>query len=192
LTGFWRLAWKGETMRTLVFAIMLAVIGMQLSGCSSAPLAVELSPTKRDVYVDKSSDSLSNKTTPAPARVVELRGEKGELAKVSLGQKQGVAKGLQLEFFVFADYSDVVAGATREPSTIAYGLATEVEENFSWIQVAEPEKLIVKRGHYVRISAVQPQGFIDKVKGLFKGKKKTPKEEKAPAKTEAKPKAAAK
>jgi uroporphyrinogen III methyltransferase/synthase len=69
---------------------------------------------------------------------------------------------------------------------------TEVEENFSWIQVAEPEKLIVKRGHYVRISAVQPQGFIDKVKGLFKGKKKTPKEEKAPAKTEAKPKAAAK
>jgi hypothetical protein len=80
----------------------------------------------------------------------------------------------------------------REPSPIAYGLATEVEENFSWVQVVDPEKLIVKRGHYVRISTVQPQGFIDKVKGLFKGKKKTPKEEKAPAKTEAKPKAAAK
>lgn len=180
-------------MRTIVSTALLAMLGMCLSGCSTAvPQPAELSPTVREVYVDKSGDSSWSKAAPAPARVVELRGDKGELAKVSLGLKQGAVKGLQLEFFVFADYSDVVPEARREPSPIGYGLVTEADENFSWVQITAPEKLIIRRGHYARISATQPKGLFDKVKGLFKGKKKTPKEGLAPAKTEKPPKAPAK
>jgi hypothetical protein len=163
-------------MKAMSFAILLVALCLQFAGCSSVPQPAGLPATSREAYVDPAGESSLGKSAPLPARVVELRGDKGELAKVSLGQKQGAVAGLQLEFFVFADYSDLVPGAKREPSPIAYGLVAVVEENFAWVQVTDPEKAVVKRGHYARISAIQPQGLFAKIKGLFKGKKKESKE----------------
>lgn len=165
-------------MKTIATVLGMAGLGLCLTaGCLAPPRPAELSVTQRQTYVDKEGESLWNKlksesAETLPGRVVELRGDNGELARVSLGRTRGAVAGTAVEFYVFADYSELVPGAKREPSVIGYGQVTESEERFAWVQVSDPAKANIQRGHYVRIAAVQPQGFFDKVKGLFKGKKK--------------------
>lgn len=93
-----------------------------------------------------------------PARVVETRGE-GKVAKFTMGTNYGLVKGVKVEFFEYVDNSDVVAGAVREPSPVGYGVVLESEQNFSWAEVLESDKVVVKRGHYVRITSDQSKAL---------------------------------
>lgn len=93
-----------------------------------------------------------------PSRVVEVRGN-GQVAKVAMGSNYGLAKGVKLEFFEYVDNSDIIAGATREPSPIGYGVVLESELNSAWIEVLNPGNTFVKRGHYVRITSDQSKGL---------------------------------
>lgn len=93
-----------------------------------------------------------------PARVVETRGE-GKVAKFTMGTNYGLVKGVKVEFFEYVDNSDVVAGAVREPSPVGYGVVLEAEQNSSWAEVLESDKVFVKRGHYVRITSDQSKAL---------------------------------
>jgi len=157
----------------LCLAAMASGAALWLAGCST-PRPAELTVTQREPYVDTGSavpQTAGDAQQPA-ARVVEMRGEEGELAKISLGTARGAKPGLAVEFYVFADYSDLVPNAKREPSPVGYGVITEGDSDFSWVQVTDPEKFLIRRGHYARITLDPPKGLIDKAKGLFTSKKK--------------------
>ena len=150
---------------TLMCCGMSAGVMVFAAGCATTSLQpAELSVTERPAYVDKQDSKASRK---AAARVVELRGDDGELARISLGTKQGAAPGQMIEFFVFVDYSDLVEDAKDQPSPVAYGTVTATEERFSWVKVKDPKREIVRRGHYARIAPKQPESPVEKVKGLF-------------------------
>jgi hypothetical protein len=142
-------------------------LALTIAGCLATPRPAELGITQRETYVDPAGATAVQADV---ARVVELRGQSGELAKVSLGTSQGAEPGVAVEFYVFADYSDVVPGATREPSPVGYGLITEADVDFAWVKVQDPEREVVRRGHYVRIAPRQPETPIEKIKGTFKRK----------------------
>lgn len=93
-----------------------------------------------------------------PARVLETRGD-AEVAKISMGTNYGVAKGVKVEFFEYVDNSDIIAGAKREPSPVGYGVVLESEQNTAWVEVLNPRKVFVKRGHYVKITSDQSKGL---------------------------------
>ena len=151
----------------LLAALAVGVAFVQ-AGCLT-PRPAELTFTQRDPYVEPAGRPAGPSGEYADAaRVVELRGERGELAKVSLGRNDGAQKGVAVEFYIFADYSDIVPGAKNEPSPVGYGLITETDADFAWVKVKDPEREIVRRGHYVRIAPEQPKTPIEQVKGMFK------------------------
>lgn len=101
-----------------------------------------------------------------PARVVELRGG-GRMARVTMGSNYGLVPGVRVEFFEYVDHSDLIEGATREPSPVGYGIVRESELNTAWAEVLDWESSYVKRGHYVKIAADQSKGFRESVRGLL-------------------------
>ena len=96
-----------------------------------------------------------------PARVVEVRGN-GQVAKVTMGSNYGLVKGVKVEFFEYTDNSDVIAGATREPSLVGYGIVLESDLTSAWLEILAPIQVIVRRGHYVRITSDQSNGLKEK------------------------------
>lgn len=100
------------------------------------------------------------------ARVIETRGE-GKVAKISIGSSYGVTKGAKIEFYEYVDNSDVVAGATREPSPVGYGKVLEATDGTSWVEIQNYKKVNVLRGHYVKFAADQSKSTGDKLKGLL-------------------------
>ncbi len=95
-----------------------------------------------------------------PARVLEVRGN-GQVARISMGTNYGVVKGGKIDFFEYSDASDVIAGASREPSVVARGTVLESDDKSAWVEVGDFEKVQVKRGHYVRIRSDQSKGLRD-------------------------------
>ncbi len=98
-----------------------------------------------------------------PARVVETRGG-GEVARISMGSNYGLAKGVKVEFFEYVDNSDIIEGATREPSIVAKGTTIESDVKSAWVEIDDHKKANVKRGHYVRIRSDQSKGFRDNLR----------------------------
>jgi curli biogenesis system outer membrane secretion channel CsgG len=95
-----------------------------------------------------------------PARVLETRGE-GQVARVSMGADSGAAKGVKVEFFEYADQSDIIKGAEREPSIVAHGTVIDADTKSAWVEIENYKKAQVKRGHYVKIRFDQSKGFRD-------------------------------
>lgn len=93
-----------------------------------------------------------------PARVVEVRGN-GRVAKLTIGSNYGLVKGVKVEFFEYVDNSDIIAGATREPSPVGYGVVIESDLTTSWAEVLDSGRAIIKRGHYVKITSDQSKGL---------------------------------
>lgn len=103
-----------------------------------------------------------------PARVLETRG-KGKVAMISIGSNYGVSPNTRIEFFEYKDQSDLIADATREVSPVGYGFVIQVESNRAWVNV-RGNSVMVKRGHYARVSATQNMGIRDsfnKTTGMF-------------------------
>lgn len=96
------------------------------------------------------------------ARVLETRGG-GQVAKITMGSDYGLVNKAKVEFYEYVDNSDIVAGATRDPSPVGYGLVIEVAQKTAWIQIQNWKKVAVKRGHYVKLAADQSKGLKDKV-----------------------------
>ena len=101
-----------------------------------------------------------------PARVIELRGG-GRMAKITMGSNYGLVPGVKVEFFEYVDHSDLIEGATREPSPVGYGTVRESELNTAWAEVTDWENSYVKRGHYVKIAADQSKGFRESLTGFL-------------------------
>jgi Curli production assembly/transport component CsgG. len=95
-----------------------------------------------------------------PARVLETRGE-AKVACISMGTNYGLMRNTKLEFFEYVDNSDVIEGATREPSIVARGTAIDSDLKSAWIRVDDHKNVAVKRGHYVRIRLDQPREWRD-------------------------------
>jgi curli biogenesis system outer membrane secretion channel CsgG len=93
-----------------------------------------------------------------PGRVLETRGA-GKVARVSMGSNYGMNKGVKVEFFKYIDNSDLIEGATREVSTVGYGIVTTAGLKDCWVEISAYKDVNVMRGHYVRISADQSKGF---------------------------------
>lgn len=102
-----------------------------------------------------------------PARVVEMRGG-GRMARVSMGSNYGLVPGVKVEFYEYADHSDIIEGAEREPSPVGYGIVTEGDVKTSWVEVTDYEDYQVMRGHYARIASDQSKGFREKLGGYLK------------------------
>ena len=101
-----------------------------------------------------------------PARVIETRGD-SKVARVSMGTNYGLSKGVKVEFFEYADFSDVIADAQREPSMVGKGTCIESDVKNAWVAVDDYQKTHVKRGHYVRIRSDQSKGFREKMREGF-------------------------
>lgn len=101
-----------------------------------------------------------------PARVLELRGG-GRMAKVTMGSNYGLVPGVKVEFFEYVDHSDLIEGATREPSPVGYGIVRESELDTAWAEVTDWENSGIKRGHYVKIAADQSKGFRESLTGFL-------------------------
>jgi hypothetical protein len=85
------------------------------------------------------------------ARVLETRGG-GEVALVSIGANAGLEPGMQVDFFEYADHSDLVADASRQPRLVGRGrVLTDMTSDTAWIEILDYEKVHVKRGHYARV-----------------------------------------
>lgn len=102
-----------------------------------------------------------------PARVVEVRGN-GKVAKVNIGTNYGLAKGVKVEFFEYVDNSDIVEGATREPSPVGYGTVIESDLTSAWVEVLDAGSSFIKRGHYAKITSDQSKGLKDQFRDALR------------------------
>jgi len=85
------------------------------------------------------------------ARVLETRGG-GEVALVSIGTGSGLEPGMPVEFFEYADYSDVVSDSTRQARLVGRGeVLPDLTSTTAWVWVKDYDKVWIKRGHYVRV-----------------------------------------
>ena len=89
------------------------------------------------------------------------------MAKITMGSNYGLVPGVKVEFFEYVDHSDLIEGATREPSPVGYGTVRESELNTAWAEVIDWENSYVKRGHYVKIAADQSKGFRESLAGFL-------------------------
>ena len=83
-----------------------------------------------------------------PARVLQTRGG-GRAARISLGKNYGLTEGTEVCFFEIIDNS-AVGGEKRDVNDIARGIVKSVEATSAWVEVADFEKVSVRRGVYVR------------------------------------------
>lgn len=90
------------------------------------------------------------------ARVVETRGE-GHMARITIGGNYGLNRKAKVQFFEYADNSDIVAGATRDPRIVGYGKVVEVDQDSAWVEVDDYKEAKVLRGHYVKLVFDQPK-----------------------------------
>lgn len=101
-------------------------------------------------HVAEFSRLITSRYAPT-ARVLETRGG-GEVALVSMGIKAGLEVGMQVEFFEYADHSDLVAGASRQPRLVGRGrVLADMTPDTAWVEILDYEKVHVKRGHYARV-----------------------------------------
>ena len=101
-------------------------------------------------HVATFSRLLTSRYAPT-ARVLETRGG-GEVALVSMGANSGLEPGMPVEFFEYADYSDLVADSTRQARLVGRGeVLTDMTQTTAWIWVKDYDKVWIKRGHYVRV-----------------------------------------
>lgn len=98
-----------------------------------------------------------------PARVLETRGE-GKVAHISMGSNYGLAKGAKVEFFEYADHSDIIKEAKREPSIVGYGTVLSADVKSAWVEISNYKETQVKRGHYVKLRFDQSKGFRDQLR----------------------------
>ena len=69
-----------------------------------------------------------------------------------MGADSGLVAGMPMEFYEYADYSDLVAGAERQPRIVGRGRVLEdITPTTAWIWVSDYEDVHVKRGHYARV-----------------------------------------
>jgi len=101
-------------------------------------------------HVATFSRLLTSRYAPT-ARVLETRGG-GEVALVSMGGNSGLEPGMPVEFFEYADYSDLVADSTRQARLVGRGeVLPDMTPTSAWIWVKDYDKVWIKRGHYVRV-----------------------------------------
>ena len=101
-------------------------------------------------HVATFSRLLTSRYAPT-ARVLETRGD-GEVALVSMGTNSGLEPGMSVEFFEYADYSNLVADSTRQARLVGRGeVLTDLTPTTAWIWVKDYDKVWIKRGHYVRV-----------------------------------------
>ena len=101
-------------------------------------------------HVATFSRLLTSRYAPT-ARVLETRGD-GEVALVSMGTNSGLEPGMPVEFFEYADYSDLVAESTRQARLVGRGeVLPDLTPTTAWIWVNDHDKVWIKRGHYARV-----------------------------------------
>ncbi len=102
-------------------------------------------------HVATFSRLLTSRYAPT-ARVLETRGG-GQVALASMGTDSGLEPGMPVEFFEYADYSDLFADSTRQARIVGHGqvLPDNMTPTTAWIKVKDYDKAHIKRGHYVRV-----------------------------------------
>lgn len=74
------------------------------------------------------------------------------MALVSIGTGSGLEPGMPVEFFEYADYSDVVSDSTRQARLVGRGeVLPDLTSTTAWVWVKDYDKVWIKRGHYVRV-----------------------------------------
>lgn len=96
-----------------------------------------------------------------PARVLQTRGN-CEAARISLGSNYGLRVGYNVRFYEFVDNS-ALGGKKRDFNDIGRGVVKQVERDSAWVQVADHEKVHVRKGVYVRVLEGKSTGILGDV-----------------------------
>ena len=143
-------------MKRFNFIPALAAALFLAAGCATT--VSQYSSTDRDTekYVSKDVD---NRDYDTNSYVIETKGG-GAIACVSIGAKDGAAKGAKIDFFRI-----VRRNGKSLDVVFATGRVFQVSDNTSWVRVDDPESAGVKVNHFAKLSADQSKSPADKVKG---------------------------